>query len=125
MSTNTVYGLNADKIAQVIGDDVPVPVVPTYAATIALDASVSTYFDIVTTSAIGNATLTVANGKPGQRLTVILNNDATSARTITFSTGFRSNSTVVGTTSKAISILFIYSSTQSAFLEVARSGAAV
>lgn len=46
-------------------------------------------------------------------------NDATSARTITFSTGFVASATIVGTTSKSATIVFISNGTS--FYEIART----
>lgn len=43
----------------------------------------------------------------GQRMTLIIVNDATLARTITFGTGFKPSATIVGTVSKAATIDFI------------------
>ncbi len=111
-TNNTAFSPNADLTAQITGSGGPVPgsVKPTYAATMARDAVMlySRFVEIVTTSAVGNATLTTTVGAaPGGRLVVQIDNDAGGARTITFSTGFRATGTVVGTASKAILVEFV------------------
>lgn len=121
---NTIYNLNDDLIAQTTGSGVPVPYVPTYAASITIDVGSTSYANIVTTSAVGNASvLASSGGLPGQRLTVIIANDAGGARTITFSTNFRATGTVVGTASKVIAVGFI--SDGSKFIEQSRSVSAI
>lgn len=97
---------------------------PTYAATVSLDPRASPLCSITTTSAIGNATLNaVTVGQVGQNWTILINNDATLARTITFGTNFRSSGTVTGTTSKAIAVEFVSDGT--VWYEMGRSSAAV
>ena len=124
MAQNTVYNLNADKIAQTTGSGAPLLVQPTYASTISIDASQYSYWDIVTTAAVGNATITCSNpGNPGNQVSIQIDNDASGARTITFGTGFRSTGTVTGTTSKSILVTFVSNGTS--LLEDGRSSAAV
>ena len=115
----------ADVVAQNFGIPRGCYYAPTYAATIAIDPTVlSPSVLITTTAAVGNATLTAASIGPfGQLLLLQINNDAGGARTITFSTGFRSTGTVVGTQSKAICLIFMSDGTT--FNEVCRSASAV
>lgn len=127
-TNNTPFSPNADLTAQVTGSGGPVPgsVKPTYAATMALDAVMlySRYVEIVTTSAVGNATLTTGVGaNPGARLIIQIDNDSGGARTITFGTGFRSTGTVVGTASKIFVVEFC--SDGLTWNEVARSASAI
>lgn len=127
-TNNTAFDPNGDLVAQISGMGNPVPgtVKPTYAATIALDAVMlySRFIQIVTTSAVGNATLTTTIGaNPGARLVVQIDNDSGGARTITFSTGFRPTGTVVGTSSKSILVEFVSDGTT--WNEVARSASAL
>ena len=126
---NTVFDPNADKVAQLTGSGNVAAgnpnkggITPTYAATIALDAFIpyTSFIAITTTSAIGNASLTTATvAQPGAILNIQINNDASGARTITFSTGFRPTGTLVGTASKAYVVQFISDGTT--YNEVSRS----
>jgi hypothetical protein len=121
---NTVYNLDADALAQISGSGVSVPYAPTYAASITLDVGVTSYANVVTTAAIGNASILASSGGlPGQRLSVIISNDSGGARTITFSTNFRATGTVVGTASKVIAVNFV--SDGSKFIEQGRSASAI
>lgn len=125
---NTAFDINGDLATQITGmGNAPIgSVTPTYAATTALDAIMLTsrFVLIVTTSGVGNATLTTSVGaNAGGRLVVQINNDASGARTITFGTGFRPTATVVGTASKAILVEFV--SDGLTWNEVARSASAL
>ena len=115
MAQNTAFSPNPDFVAQVTGSGVTVGgvsgtgITPTYASSIELAPYLQTtrFIAINTTSAVGNATLTAAYvPQAGARLIIQINNDATSERTITFSTGFRSTGTVTCTASKAIVVSF-------------------
>jgi hypothetical protein len=115
MAINTAFSPNPDLVAQVTGSGQPAPgagstgLAPTYASSIELAPTLqfSRFIAINTTSAVGNATLTAAYvPQAGARLVIQINNDASAARTITFSTGFRTTGTVVGTASKAIVVTF-------------------
>ena len=55
----------------------------------------------------------------GQQLVCLIANDATLPRTITFSTGFLSLGTIIGTTSKTASIKFVSNGTN--FIEISRT----
>ena len=115
MAINTAFSPNPDLVAQVTGSGQPAPgagttgLAPTYASSIELAPTLqySRFVAINTTSGVGNATITAAYvAQAGARLVVQINNDAGGARTITFSTGFRSTGTVTGTASKAIVVGF-------------------
>jgi len=80
----------------------------TYAATISLDITKPAMHKTTTVHATGNATINAsAAGAAGQSLSVLIENDATSGKTITFGTNFRASATVVGTISKAAVVSFI------------------
>ena len=132
MAQNTAFSPNPDFTAQITGSGVTVAgvsgtgITPTYASSIELASYLqSTRFIVInTTSAVGNATLTAAYvPQAGARLVIQTNNDASGARTITFSTGFRPTGTVVGTASKAILVEF--TSDGATWNETARSASAV
>jgi len=115
MAQNTAFSPNPDFTAQITGSGVTVAgvsgtgIAPTYASSIELASYLqSTRFIVInTTSAVGNATITAAYvPQAGARLVIQINNDASGARTITFSTGFRATGTVTGTASKAILVTF-------------------
>lgn len=80
-----------------------------YAAAITLNVAAGQVHETLTTSAIGNATINASSGgTAGQWMWVIINNDATASRTITFGTHFRTATTLSpGATSKAATIGFI------------------
>jgi len=115
MAVNTAFSPNPDFVAQITGSGVTAPgqgttgIAPTYASSIELAPTLqfSRFVAINTTSAVGNATITAAYvPQAGARLVIQINNDASGARTITFSTGFRVTGTVTGTASKAILVTF-------------------
>ncbi len=83
-----------------------------YASTITLQitnpANPFGTYETTTVNATGNATINASGGgNPGQEINIIINNDATSGKVITFGTHFRSTGTITGTTSKAALISFI------------------
>ena len=79
-----------------------------YASTISLNPALGDAFETTTVNATGNCTINAANaGTAGQRVALIIINDATSGKTITWGTNIRpSASTLVGVTSKASTIVF-------------------
>ncbi len=80
----------------------------TYAVTVSLDVSLSSFHKTTTVDATGNATINAsAGGNAGQMITITITNDATSGKTITFGTNFKPSGTIVGTTSKVAVIGFI------------------
>lgn len=94
----------------------------TYAGTISLDPALATTYTTTTVNGTGNATINATSaGTAGQRITIIVTNDATSPKVITFGTNFTSLRTLTGTISIAKSVTFI--STGSTWQEVSRSPA--
>ncbi len=82
--------------------------VATYDTTITLDVSKSLIQKTTTVNATGNATINAsAGGMPGQELKILIVNDGTSGKTITFGTHFKSSGTLTGTASKSALISFI------------------
>ena len=90
---------------------------PDYASTIDFSLSISNILILDTVHAIGNCTINGRVGKVGP-VWIIINNDATSGKVITFGTGFLSAGTLTGTASKTAVVEFI--SDGSAFYEVSR-----
>lgn len=127
-TNNTAFSPNPDKVAQISGSGQPVPgsVQPTYTSggSTALDSILqySTFVNVVTSG--GNTTLTTGTiPYAGGRVAIQLTNDASSNRTITFGTGFRSTGTVVGNTSKIVLVDFVSDGTT--LNEIARSVSAI
>lgn len=93
----------------------------TYAATTAIGLPASNVISVTTTNAVGNSTFTITAAKAGTPLYLIIINDATANRTITFGAGFKvTTATLVGTASKQWIVHFISDGTT--FDEVSRSG---
>ena len=134
---NTPFTPDADIVAQITGTGQPTPgfngasttgsgVAPTYAASIELAPFLqkSRFVLITTNSTIGNSTLTAAYvAAAGAILNIQVANDASAARTITFSTGFRSTGVLTGTNSKILLVGFVSDGT--IWNEVARSVGAI
>lgn len=92
----------------------------TYASTISLDVTKGALHTTTTVNATGNATINAsAGGNAGQVLYVLVTNDATSAKTITFGTNFKPSATVVGTQSKSAMLHFMSDGTN--WYEVSRT----
>lgn len=120
-TNNTPYTPDSDIVAQISGTGNKSPgytgastvgagFSPVYASTIELAPFLqkSRFILITTTSAVGAATITAAFVAPaGCQLNVQIANDAGGARTITFGTGFRPVSTVVGTASEIFVVEFV------------------
>lgn len=131
---NTPFTPDADLVAQLTGTGNATPgyngpstigagVTPVYAASIELAPFLqkSRFILISTNSTVGNATLTAAFVPPaGSQLNIQINNDATSPRTITFSTGFRTTGVITGTNSKIYNIELVSDGTT--WNETGRSG---
>lgn len=90
-----------------------------YAATLEADSEAGNIFKTTTINATGNSTINAASAAAPNWLAVVVVNDATSGKTITFGTGFKSSGVLVGTASKTAIVFFI--SDGSSFLEVART----
>lgn len=81
--------------------------VMTYAAVIGLVVNNANVHKTTTVNATGNATINANSaGNAGQEMTIIIANDATSGKVITFGTNFRSAGTITGTASKTATIKF-------------------
>lgn len=117
---NTPFTPDHDKVAQLTGTGRPTPgfngsttigagFTPVYAASIDIAPFlVKSSFVNITTTALGNATITCSNIPPaGAVCNIQIFNDAGGARTITFGTGFRASGTIVGTASRLATIEFI------------------
>ena len=79
-----------------------------YAATISLDVTKPNLHKTTTVNATGNATINAsAVGTAGQHMWILIVNDATSGKVITFGTNFRSSGTLTGTASRQATIHFI------------------
>lgn len=91
-----------------------------YASTITLDTSLARVHKTTTIHATGNATINAnSSGIAGEEMTIIIGNDATSGKVITFGTNFRSAGTITGTASKTATIKFISDGT--AWFETCRT----
>lgn len=89
-----------------------------YTATVSLDPTTGTLFVLgsITGALTINAT---SGGKAGQKISILLPNDASSGRVVTFGTNFKSSGTLTGTTSKTASITFESDGTN--WYEIART----
>lgn len=91
-----------------------------YAGTIALDTQSAVMHKTTTVNATGNATINANTaGYAGQNIYVLVVNDGTSGKTITFGTNFMPSGTVVGTTSKGAVLEFLSDGTS--WWEVSRT----
>lgn len=91
-----------------------------YARTIALEPTSGDMHKIITSNAVGNATIAVGTaGLPGQHMWLIIANDQISPKTITFGTNFRAAGPLTGTAGKSATLQFISDGT--AWYEVART----
>ena len=91
-----------------------------YRATMTLDVTAGDVHKIRTVPSGGNATLSAATaGLAGQHMWIIITNDNTSAKTITFSTNLLSSGPLAGMIGKSATIHFVSDGT--AWYEVART----
>lgn len=92
----------------------------TYASPTVVTMATGNVFKMTTVNATGSVTFNAdGGGMAGQRITLIIVNDATSGKTITFGTNFKpKTSTLVGTTSTTSTIEFISDGTS--LFEVSR-----
>lgn len=80
----------------------------TYASTVTLDVRQVLLNKTTTINAVGNATINLSGGGvAGQMIVVMIINDATSGKTVTFGTFFKPSATVGGTASKVAVVTFI------------------
>ncbi len=95
----------------------------TYAAPTSVDTTKGPSFKVTTVNATGSVTFNASSGGvDGQLMMIRITNDGTSGKTITFGTNFKSQATLVGTTSKVCTIMFQSDGTN--WYEIARAGAA-
>ncbi len=95
----------------------------TYASPTSVDTTLGPVFKVTTVNATGSVTFNATTGGvDGQMMVIRITNDATSGKTITFGTNFKSQATLVGTTSKVCQIWFVSDGTN--WYECGRSGAA-
>jgi hypothetical protein len=81
-----------------------------YASTITLDVTKGNVHKTTTVNATGNATINAsAGGVAGEwsSIDIVITNDATSGKVITFGTNFSSTGTLTGTTSKTAVVTFV------------------
>lgn len=83
---------------------------PEYASAIEYRPSVSNILELTTVHATGDCTITAKTGKIGT-FYIIIHNDATSGKVITFGTGFVSAGTLTGTASKTAIVEFLSNGT--------------
>lgn len=93
----------------------------TYASPTSVDVTLGTVFTVTTVNATGSVTFNAtAGGTAGQPMTIIITNDATSAKTITFGTNFVANGTLTASgVNKVTTIQFMSNGTN--FYEVSRT----
>lgn len=93
----------------------------TYASPTSVDVTLANVYTVTTVNATGSVTFNAtAAGTSGQPMTIVITNDATSAKTITFGTNFTPNGTLTASgVSKKTTIQFISDGT--AFVEVSRT----
>jgi hypothetical protein len=77
-----------------------------YASAIEFSPSFSNILKFTTVHATGNCTVTARTGKIGP-VWLVITNDATSGKVITFGAGFSSAGTLTGTASKTAVLMFI------------------
>lgn len=93
----------------------------TYASPTSVDVTLANVYTVTTVNATGSVTFNATGaGTSGQPMTIIITNDATSAKTITFGSNFTANGTLTASgASKKTTIQFI--SDGSSFVEVSRT----
>ncbi len=97
------------------------PTALTYASPTSVDVTLASCFTVTTVNATGSVTFNAtAGGTAGQEMTILITNDATSAKTITFGTNFKSTGTLTaGAASRQTTITFKSDGTN--FLETGRA----
>jgi len=98
----------SDKVAVTTGRITGNMDTMTYAGTISLNVELGNLHKTTTVNATGNATINASGvGTAGQHIWVLIINDATSGKVITFGTNFKPNGTLTGTVSKAAMVEFV------------------
>lgn len=97
------------------------PISLTYASPTSVNTATGSLYTVTTVNATGSVTFNATTtGTAGQRIAIIITNDATSAKTITFGTNFTANGTLTASgVSKKTTIQFISDGTS--FIEVSRT----
>ena len=110
-----------DGASRFDGPFVTPPASLTYASPTSVDTTLSSFYTVTTVNATGSVTFNATTGgKAGQRMTILITNDATSAKTITFGTNFVANGTLTPSgVNKVATIQFISNGTS--FYEVSRT----
>ena len=128
MAINNAFSANPDITCQLTGTGTGL-VLPsvTYVAsgnTLVSAAIFASRFVAVTT-ATGNSTFNATNSilPTGALVTFAITNDASGARTITWGTGFRTNTTTVGVASKVQMVLFVSDGTSLQMVAQSPTGA--
>ena len=81
------------------------PVALSYSATITLTVTEGNTFTLTST---GNCTINASGTQvTGQEITVLILNDGSLPRTVTFGTGFKAAATVIGTVNKMAALKFV------------------
>ena len=93
----------------------------TYASPTSVDVTLANVYTVTTVNATGSVTFNAsAGGTSGQKMTIIITNDATSAKTITFGTNFKTTGTLTASAaSRQTTISFVSDGTN--FCETARA----
>ena len=92
----------------------------TYASPTSVTVTSGNVFETTTVNATGSVTFNASGaGTAGQHMEIIIINDATSGKVITFGSNFRSSGTLTGVPSKASTIKFVSDGTS--WFEVART----
>lgn len=104
--------------------DGPITLTPaalTYASPTSVNVNSATVFTVTTVNATGSVTFNASGtGRAGQPMTIIITNDATSAKTITFGSNFTANGTLTASgVNKKTTIQFISDGTS--FIEASRT----
>lgn len=107
VATNALV-LGADQSATITGRLVETPSALTYASPTSVDVTLASVYTVTTVNATGSVTFNAtAGGTAGQQMTILITNDATSAKTITFGTNFLSTGTLTASAaSRHTSITF-------------------
>ncbi len=111
---------NTGTVTQ-IGPLIATPSALTYASPTSVDVTLASVYTVTTVNATGSVTFNAtAGGTAGQEMTILITNDATSAKTITFGTNFKTTGTLTASAaSRQTTISFRSDGTN--FLETGRA----
>ncbi len=104
----TALTLSSTQQVSVAKTFITTPSALTYASPTSVDVTLASCFTVTTVNATGSVTFNAtAGGTAGQEMTILITNDATSAKTITFGTNFLSTGTLTASAaSRHTSITF-------------------